>query len=141
AVEKAEERVVLSGTSNLVRSTADFSSEIHAVLEALEEQVVLLRLVADIESNRSLAPNVTNKDGVSDLLTVRIGDEQIDEKLQKTSLIAATYGSGAAVGVLGPTRMDYAKSMRSVRAVARYLTRYISQYESGESDPTLSGRG
>ena len=141
AVEKAEERVVLSGTSNLVRSTADFSAEIHSVLEALEEQVVLLRLVSDIESDRALPPGQQNTEAISDLLTVRIGDEQSDAKLQKTSLIAATYGSGAAVGVLGPTRMDYANSMRSVRAVARYLTRYISQYESGDSETSRIGRG
>lgn len=144
AVEKAEERVVLSGTSNLVRSTADFSAEIHSVLEALEEQVVLLRLVSDIDSNQSLTSNTSNtsnKESLSDLLTVRIGEEQLDSKLQKTSLIAATYGSGAAVGVLGPTRMDYANSMRSVRAVARYLTRYIAQYESGETESSPKGRG
>lgn len=128
AVEKAEERVVLSGTSNLVRATSDFSAEIHSVLEALEEQVVLLRLVSDIDDDQGAT-------------TVRIGDEQLDTKLKKTSLIAAPYGSGAAVGVLGPTRMDYANSMRSVRAVARYLTRYISQYEAGHPDSSRLREG
>lgn len=118
AVEKAEERVVLAGTSNLVRSTGDFSAEVHSVLEALEEQVVLLRLVSDIESGN---------DQLFDALTVRIGDEQMDAKLKETSLIATSYGGGAAVGVLGPTRMDYANSMRSVRAVARYLARYLEE--------------
>jgi heat-inducible transcriptional repressor len=118
AVEKAEERVVLAGTSNLVRSTGDFSAEVHSVLEALEEQVVLLRLVSDIDSG---------SDQLFDALTVRIGDEQMDAKLKETSLIATSYGGGAAVGVLGPTRMDYANSMRSVRAVARYLARYLEE--------------
>ena len=44
------------------------------------------------------------------------------------SFIATGYGAGvgsAALGVLGPTRMDYASSMRSVSAVARYLSRYL----------------
>lgn len=118
AVEKAEERVVLAGTSNLVRSTGDFSAEVHSVLEALEEQVVLLRLVSDIDGGN---------DRLFDALTVRIGDEQMDAKLKETSLIATSYGGGAAVGVLGPTRMDYANSMRSVRAVARYLARYLEE--------------
>lgn len=118
AVEKAEERVVLAGTSNLVRSTGDFSAEVHSVLEALEEQVVLLRLVSDIDDGN---------DRLFDALTVRIGDEQMDAKLKETSLIATSYGGGAAVGVLGPTRMDYANSMRSVRAVARYLARYLEE--------------
>ena len=115
AVEKAEERVVLAGTANLARSTHDFSEEIHSILEALEEQVVLLRLVSDL--------GIRNES-----ITVRIGDEQPDAKLREMSFIATGYGAGvgsAALGVLGPTRMDYASSMRSVSAVARYLSRYL----------------
>jgi heat-inducible transcriptional repressor len=120
AVEKAEERVVLAGTSNLVRSNQDFTAQVHSVLEALEEQVVLLRLVSDVEITQT-------GDSPLDALTVRIGDEQSEAKLKETSLIATSYGGGAAVGVLGPTRMDYANSMRSVRAVARYLARYLEE--------------
>ncbi len=120
AVEKAEERVVVAGRSNLVRSTQDFTEEVHSVLEALEEQVVLLRLVSDVEISAS-------NESIADGLTVRIGDEQVDAKLKETSLIATSYGGGAAVGVLGPTRMDYTNSMRSVRAVARYLARYLEE--------------
>ena len=131
AVEKAEERVVLSGTANLVRG--DFSAEIHPVLEALEEQVVLLRLVSDIESESSIE-SAKGSESLSDALTVRIGEEQADAKLRKTSLVATSYGGGAAVGVLGPTRMDYANSMRSVRAVARYLSRYLAQYSEEYSE-------
>lgn len=119
AVEKAEERVVLAGTANLARSTHDFSDEIHSILEALEEQVVLLRLLSDL--------GIRNES-----ITVRIGDEQPEKKLREMSFIATGYGMGAgsaALGVLGPTRMDYANSMRSVSAVARYLSRYL-----GESD-------
>lgn len=131
AVEKAEERVVLAGTSNLVRSTNDFSAEIHSVLEALEEQVVLLRLISDIEGEQGLISG-NEGDRLAETLTVRIGDEQSEAKLKTTSLVATSYAGGAAVGVLGPTRMDYANSMRSVRAVARYLTRYLSQYSQGQ---------
>lgn len=120
AVEKAEERVVLAGTSNLVRSNQDFTAEVHSVLEALEEQVVLLRLVSDVEM-------ADGGERSADALTVRIGEEQSEVKLKETSLIATSYGGGAAVGVLGPTRMDYANSMRSVRAVARYLARYLEE--------------
>ena len=78
----------------------------------------MLRLVSDIDDGN---------DRLFDALTVRIGDEQMDAKLKETSLIATSYGGGAAVGVLGPTRMDYANSMRSVRAVARYLARYLEE--------------
>ncbi len=115
AMERPEERVVLAGTANLARSQEDFSTTIHSVLEALEEQVVLLRLLGD----------------ANDTVMVRIGEEQRDENLRSTSLITVGYGVEdsplGALGVIGPTRMDYARSIASVSAVARYVGRYMSE--------------
>ena len=112
AVEKPEEKIVLAGTANLAR---EFSSSMHPVLEALEEQVVLLRLLGD----------------ANDTVKVRIGHEQNEKNLQATSLVTVGYGSEAsplgALGVLGPTRMDYAGSMAAVSAVARYVGRYLTE--------------
>jgi len=48
-VEREEDRLVLGGTSNLARAASDFSADLggmDAVLEALEEQVVVLKLLA-----------------------------------------------------------------------------------------------
>jgi heat-inducible transcriptional repressor len=115
AMEKPEERVVLAGTANLARFREDFSTQIHPILEALEEQVVLLRLLGDVGEN----------------VQVRIGQEQSDENLRQTSVISMGYGSEAsplgALGVIGPTRMDYAASMAAVSAVARYVGRYMNE--------------
>ncbi len=105
-VERPEERVVLAGTANLTRSTHDFPHSLRPVLEALEEQVVLLKLLGTAHE--------------PDLVTVRIGIENDVEGLQQTSVVAADYGFGG-VGVLGPTRMDYPANMAAVRAVARYV--------------------
>lgn len=114
SLERPEERVVLAGTANLARS-ADASSEIHGVLEALEEQVVLLRLLSD----------------TGDSMRVRIGAEQSEKSLKGTSLVTIGYGddgnSLGALGVIGPTRMDYSASMSSVQAVARYVGRFLSE--------------
>jgi heat-inducible transcriptional repressor len=112
---EAEERIVLGGRANLARSGTDFSRTISPVLEALEEQVVLLRLFQEMET---------------DSLTVRIGSENHHDSLTETSLVAGAYGASgevaARVGVLGPTRMDYPGTMAAVRAVARYLSRFLS---------------
>jgi len=105
-VERPEERVILAGTANLTRSTLDFPHTLRPVLEALEEQVVLLRLLGS-----SSEP---------DTVTVRIGAENDVEGLQTTSVVSADYGFGG-VGVLGPTRMDYPANIAAVRAVARYV--------------------
>lgn len=110
-VTHSEERVVVGGTSNLARVGEDFTATVGPVLEALEEHVVLLRLFGE-----AAAP---------DALTVRIGHENSVEELQRASVVTVGYGSGdqalATIGILGPTRMDYAGSIGAVRAVARYV--------------------
>lgn len=115
AIERNEERVVISGTSNLARHAPDFNESVHPVLEALEEQVVLLRLLGE----------------AVDEMKVRIGHEQEDKKLQSTSVITTGYGptgdSVATLGIIGPTRMDYATSMSAVGAVARYVSRFLQE--------------
>lgn len=115
AIEKNEERVVISGTSNLARHAPDFNESVQPVLEALEEQVVLLRLLGE----------------AVDEMKVRIGHEQEDKKLHSTSVITTGYGPAgdavATLGVIGPTRMDYATSMSAVGAVARYVSRFLQE--------------
>ncbi|AEW93973.1 MULTISPECIES: heat-inducible transcriptional repressor HrcA [Streptomycetaceae] len=116
-VEETEERIMLGGTANLTRFAHDFPLTIRPVLEALEEQVVLLKLLGE---------------GAKDSgVTVRIGHENAHEGLNSTSVIAVGYGSGdeavARLGVVGPTRMDYPGTMGAVRAVARYVGQILAE--------------
>ncbi|ACQ80004.1 heat-inducible transcription repressor HrcA [Beutenbergia cavernae DSM 12333] len=124
--EETEERIVMAGTANLARSDTDFPRTISPVLEALEEQVVLLRLLSEMALD---AEEVRSERG--DGISVRIGHENRHAGLAETSIVASGYGGVAAddavayLGVLGPTRMDYPTTMASVRAVARYLSRAL----------------
>ena len=111
AIEHPEEKVVLAGTSNLARANQDLSSSIHPILEALEEQVVLLRLLSGTDSS----------------VRVQIGDEQSEKSLRKTSLVSVGYADIGALGILGPTRMDYAASITAVNAVANYVGRFLTE--------------
>jgi heat-inducible transcriptional repressor len=110
-VEHTEERLLLGGTANLTRNTADFGGSLRSILEALEEQVVVLRLLA--------AQQEAGK------VTVRIGHETEAEQMVGTSVVSTTYGTTYTVyggmGVLGPTRMDYPGTIASVAAVALYI--------------------
>ena len=110
-VEHSEERLLLGGTANLTRNTADFGGSLRSVLEALEEQVVVLRLLA--------AQQEAGK------VTVRIGHETEAEEMVGTSVVSTAYGSMGKVyggmGVLGPTRMDYPGTIANVAAVALYI--------------------
>ncbi len=117
AIEKPEEKVVLAGTANLARGTGE-SSDIHGILEALEEQVVLLRLLSD----------------AGETMRVRIGEEQDESGLKRTSLVTMSYGTEGnplgGLGIIGPTRMDYSSSMSAVNAVARYVGRFLTESQS-----------
>lgn len=112
---ESREKLAISGTAHLARSGEDLGFTLSPILEALEEQVVLLRLLNEVH------PTVH----------VRIGSEQTETNLQATSLVTVGYGGDAAqigaLGVLGPTRMDYAGSMAAVDAVARYVGRFINE--------------
>ncbi|HET6909153.1 MAG TPA: heat-inducible transcriptional repressor HrcA [Mycobacteriales bacterium] len=116
-VDHPEERVVLAGTANLARSAAlDFPGTIRPVLEALEEQVVLLRLFGEVTDAQTIR--------------VSIGGEILHEGLQSTSVVSAGYGLQTALGglgVLGPMRMDYPGTMGAVRAVARYVGQILAE--------------
>ncbi|MCA2221625.1 heat-inducible transcriptional repressor HrcA [Nonomuraea aurantiaca] len=113
-VERHDEKIVFAGAANL--AGADFSTGLRDVLEALEEQVVLMRLLGETSTD---TPST---------LTVRIGSE--NPFLRGTSIVATGYGSGdnelARLGVLGPTRMDYPVTMGAVRAVARYVSQILA---------------
>jgi heat-inducible transcriptional repressor len=112
---ESREKLAISGTAHLARSGEDLGFTLSPILEALEEQVVLLRLLNEVH------PTVH----------VRIGSEQNETNLQSTSLVTVGYGADSAqlgaIGVLGPTRMDYAGSMAAVDAVARYVGRFINE--------------
>jgi heat-inducible transcriptional repressor len=116
-----QDKLVMAGTANLVRTEEDFTGSIFPVLEAIEEQVTLLKLFGEMAADQN---------GV----TASIGRENAEFGLGEISVLSSGYAaSGTAVarlGVLGPLRMDYSNNMVAVRAVARYLTRLLGEEPS-----------
>lgn len=114
------DRLVMAGAANLARTERDFTGSIYPVLEAIEEQVTLLRLIGEMDPDDS---------GVA----ASIGSENEGFGLAQTSVLSSGYvapgGALARLGLLGPTRMDYSSNMGAVRAVARYLSRLIGDDE------------
>ncbi len=112
-----QERVVIAGAANLTKYGEDFHLTVFPVLEALEEHVVLLRLLSE--------------SGVDQAITVRIGAENAVQSMAEASVMTAGYSTAAGemgrIGLVGPTRMDYAANMAAVRAVARYLGRILAE--------------
>ncbi|MBP3088068.1 heat-inducible transcriptional repressor HrcA [Corynebacterium sp. sy017] len=118
-VEQPNDRLILAGASHLTRASHSFPQGLPALLEALEEQVVVLKLLG----------------AASDLgqVNVSIGDENEDEHFSQTSVVATGYGlQGQALGglgVVGPTYMDYLGTMSKVSAVAQYVGRVLDNSE------------
>src|SRR5688572_12480145 len=77
---RSDERVMVGGTANLARFGDGFDTSIRPMLEALEEHVVLLKLLGEATS--------------SSTVTVRIGAEGPYQELSSTSVVATGYGPG-----------------------------------------------
>lgn len=115
-----QERLVMAGAATLARREQDFRGSIHPLLEAIEEQVTLLRLMSEMEAD-------------AQGLAASIGTENAPFGLGEASIVASDYAAPhgtARVGVMGPTRMDYPSNLAAARAVARYLSRMLDEDEA-----------
>jgi heat-inducible transcriptional repressor len=111
------ERVFLEGTSNIVdeHKFADLET-VRQVIGALEHRRLLLEMLAE-----GIAAS-----GVS----VRIGAENPVEDMRYCTVVTAPYGTLdhpiGSLGVVGPTRMDYGRTIAAVYEIAEQLGRLVS---------------
>ena len=117
-----DRQLFVGGTAGLLDELR--SEEIGAyrsLMDALEKRVALLDVLAQrLDPQRPFA---------------RVGEELEQPGLRDLALVGATYGLAhqtlGAVSLVGPLRMDYEKALRSVRAAAHELSRYVEEaYES-----------
>lgn len=105
----SDARYVLSGLSNIY-NFPEYS-------EAGKAKDILLFF----EDDTALAQLFTNG---QEELVIRIGEENEEERLKDSAVLTASYAMGDQVGkiaLIGPTRMDYAKSMRAIHMIADNL--------------------
>jgi heat-inducible transcriptional repressor len=116
--ETAEDTLFVDGAHRLV-SEYRFQdvSQLNALMEMLERRVSMLGVLSAALDTRDAY--------------VRIGGENTEPALQSLSLVAANYGLPSrnlgTVSVIGPTRMDYARAIRSVRDAAFQLSRFVEE--------------
>lgn len=89
---------------------------------------------ANVDSMRKLVALTETREHLADLLrrrsetpgiTISIGNEHRDPKLENFTVVTAQYRSGAVtgvIGVIGPTRMPYEKVISLVTHTSRLLT-------------------
>lgn len=118
ALLKEEEKVYLGGTLNILNQP-EFRN--------IEKVKTLLGLLDHEELLKNMLSETPKDDGV----VVRIGGENKLEGIKDCSMITATYHVDGrivgSIGVLGPTRMDYAKVVSVVDFMTKNLSEILSQ--------------
>ncbi len=86
----------------------------------------LLKTIED----KHIIVNLLDKIADSEGTQVFIGSENPLDEMKKFSLVAATYREGSrpigAVGIIGPTRMNYLQAISIVDMTANYITEALS---------------
>jgi heat-inducible transcriptional repressor len=111
-----QEMVYVEGASRLLAlERLGDVSELNALMDMLERRVTLLGMLRLALGGREVL--------------VRIGAENELPAMQSLALVAAGYELPqrqlGAVSVIGPLRMDYARTIRAVREAAHQLSRFV----------------
>jgi heat-inducible transcriptional repressor len=120
-VGESDQRLFVGGAASLLSEVrADELEACQRLLEALEKRAAILEMLGETLGSRRPF--------------VRVGEELENPALREVSLVGASYGLSTrtlgAVSLVGPLRMDYEKAIRSVRAAAHELSRFVeSVYE------------
>ncbi len=118
---KAETEVFTSGATNIL-SYPEFS-DVRLAKEFLEF----------LDDKNAVADMLQTKDSgdaqKSGGITVRIGKENSLDIMQKSSVITANYYVGDRVmgklGIIGPTRMDYPRTIAKIKKISAMLNRLL----------------
>ena len=112
--------VLIGGVANLADEAAHWRREtVRRLFEALEHESEMIEVMRDV---------------TTDDMNVTIGAEHPHTGEWEASIVSAPFGprgtSLGAVGVVGPTAMDYVGVMASVRAVARRLSELATELDA-----------
>ncbi|WP_017811856.1 MULTISPECIES: heat-inducible transcriptional repressor HrcA [Paenibacillus] len=114
-----EQKIFLSGATNmLIQPEFRDMDKVKSILDLLEETPTLTRLMAEASAPHGIQ--------------VRIGAENAHQAFENCSLITATYEldgeSLGTIGILGPTRMEYARVMGILNMLSHDVTRILKQW-------------
>ena len=117
--EPVQRRLRHGGTQNIL-SQPEFQEpdEVRQLIEVIEEEDAIARVL-----DRLCDPEALHSEGS---VAVRIGRETDAEAMQRYSLVISPYRVGDSVGtlgVVGPTRMNYARAVALVESMADVLSR------------------
>lgn len=112
-----EDRIYLSGTTNmLIQPEFKDVEKVKNILDMLEQTPTLVKMFSNTPAG----------------IQVRIGSENNVEAISDCSLITATYSIDdqvlGTIGILGPTRMEYAKVISVLDHLSKNLTTILGRW-------------
>lgn len=114
---ESEGNVLVDGTANMLAQPEVDLGQMRALFKTFEEKSRLVKILNACMSDEGIR--------------ILIGHENPEPDLRGTSLVAASYPidgeSGFGVGVLGSTRMEYARVVALVDHVAREIGRALRE--------------
>lgn len=120
-----EDKIYLEGVFNILNQPEFHNVDRVKILLSLLEQEEMLK-------NLLVSPKDT-RGGI----TIKIGHENTQQEMKNCSMITATYQVGdqilGAIGVLGPTRMDYARVVTVVDCMSRNLSKTLERILKGQN--------
>ncbi len=117
--DASTEKTIIAGTKNMLNQPEFVDHEkFQSVIELVENKDIIIHV---LDSNKQSQEND---------LAIRIGQENIDEKLTEYSMITKEYQVGGltgTLGIMGPKRMDYSKVIAAVVYVAEQLGQELTK--------------
>ena len=124
--EQGQQKIHTSGITHLLE---------HPEYHSLDKAKPLMTYLADDQEASRLPVAMSGKN-----MNILIGPENVSDALKDTSVVMASYDIGdnmrGVIGVVGPTRMDYAKVTARLSYFADSLTRMFGK---GELPPGEEG--
>ncbi|MCW8849421.1 MAG: heat-inducible transcriptional repressor HrcA [Melioribacteraceae bacterium] len=116
---KTGEESIITGTKNLLNQP-EFADpkNISSIIELVEDKDIIIHVM-----DKNIAPN-TNQ------VSVTIGSESKEEKLNDYSIVVKEYNIGqvaGSIGIIGPKRMTYSHEIASVVQMAEILSKIFSK--------------
>ena len=120
--ERSYEEPYIEGLRNIViQPEFSDSREIIGIVDVLENKGVL----------KTLLPDMPSWDGVH----VVIGGENREDTMRGCSMVLTLYGIPGevkgALGIIGPTRMEYSRAVSSVRYLSSVMTNLVGDLHKG----------
>ncbi|MFN4195061.1 MAG: heat-inducible transcriptional repressor HrcA [Thermosynechococcus sp.] len=126
-LQQLSDRYSHQGTSFVISGLADVLQQ--PEFSQVEQVQMLLHLLEDQQDQ--LAPLISADSQVPSQVQIRIGSENTLAPMQSCTLVYSCYCYGdspvGSIGILGPTRMPYARIIPLVATAADYLTEQVSR--------------